>query len=266
MNIDRTLPITGRDGRALVIAMDHGRTGGVTPGLEHPGRVIEQAIAGGADAIMASFGILKHERANWAGAVPTILRVDGGVSLYRRDWLDYDEWRLMYDVDDALALGCAGVVTMAFMGSPSELDTLEVTATVAAQAASTALTLMVEALPCTCERIPDRMAPEAMASAARLAYEHGADVIKNYYTGSVASFQTVVESTPAPMLIAGGVPMADARAVLTVVRDALAAGARGAVIGRNVWQHRDPEGMVRALARLIHDGIAVDEALAEVRE
>jgi len=262
---DRTLPITRRDGRALVVAMDHGRTGGVTPGLERPGRVIEQVMAGGADAIMASFGILKHERPAWAGSVPTILRVDGGVSLYRSDWLDYDAWRLMYQIDDALALGCAGIVTMAFMGSPAELDTLTITARVAAEAANTGLVLMVEALPCRCERIPDPLAPAAMASAARLAYEHGADVIKNYFTGSAASYRTVVEAAPIPMLIAGGVPMENARAVLTTVHDAVAAGASGAVIGRNVWQHPDPEGMTRALTRLIHEGVSIDEALAEVR-
>ena len=48
MTYDRTLPITHRDGRALVIAMDHGRTGGVTPGLERPDRVIDQVV-GAAD-------------------------------------------------------------------------------------------------------------------------------------------------------------------------------------------------------------------------
>ena len=44
------------------------------------------------------------------------------------------------------------------------------------------LPLVVEALSCPSERIPDPNAPEAMASAARISFEHGADLVKSYYT------------------------------------------------------------------------------------
>jgi class I fructose-bisphosphate aldolase len=41
--------------------------------------------------------------------------------------------------------------------------------------------VMVEALPCIgVERIPDPMAADAMASAARIAFELGADIVKTY--------------------------------------------------------------------------------------
>ena len=60
-----------------------------------------------------------------------------------------------------------------------------------------------------------------MASACRLGFEHGADVLKTYATGSAASFARVTASCPAPVLIAGGPKMDSARAVLQVVRDTL---------------------------------------------
>ena len=44
--------------------------------------------------------------------------------------------------------------------------------------------------------------------------------------------------------------------VLQATRDALAAGARGAVYGRNVWQADDPVEMCRLLRGVIHGDAA----------
>ncbi len=60
------------------------------------------------DAVTVSFSILERYAPTLAGTTPTILRVDGGISLYQRDWLGYSEWRLMYSVGDALNLGVSG--------------------------------------------------------------------------------------------------------------------------------------------------------------
>ena len=50
----------GSDGRSVVVAMDHGTTDGALAGFENPGTVLEQVIAGGADAILTSIGIARH--------------------------------------------------------------------------------------------------------------------------------------------------------------------------------------------------------------
>ena len=104
-----------------------------------------------------------------------------------------------------------------------------------------------------------------MASACRLGFEHGADVLKTYATGSVESFARVVASCPAPVLIAGGPKMDSARAVLQVVRDTLDAGGRGVVFGRNIWQSPAPARMIAALRHLIHQDGTVDEAAELLR-
>jgi DhnA family fructose-bisphosphate aldolase class Ia len=251
--------------RQLVVAMDHGRALGAVAGLEDPGRVIDTVIDAGADAIMTSFGVVKRYRERLIGRIPTILRLDGGPSRYREDWLAYTEWSLLHAVEEARDLGVDGVCTMVFMGSAVELETLEITAEVAGECLQDGLPLMVEALPCPGERIPDPTDAGAMASACRLGFEHGADVLKTYATGSAASFARVTASCPAPVLIAGGPRMDSERAVLQVVRDTLDAGGRGVVFGRNIWQSRDPAKMVEALRHLIHDDGAVDEAAELLR-
>jgi fructose-bisphosphate aldolase, class I len=247
--------------KQLVVAMDHGRAMGAVAGLEDPGKVIDLVIEAGADAIMTSFGVVKRYHERLIGRVPTLLRVDGGPSLYREDWLKNTEWSLLHTVDDARELGVDGVCTMVFMGAPVETATLEITAEVAGECLKDGLPVMVEALPCPCERILDTNDADAMASACRIGFEHGADVLKTYATGSAASFRKVTGSCPAPVLIAGGPKMDSDRAVLQVVRDTLDAGARGVVFGRNIWQSPKPARMVKALRHLIHEDGTVDEAL-----
>jgi fructose-bisphosphate aldolase, class I len=259
------MSLLAADGKALIVAMDHGRTHGVISGLENPGRVIDIAVAAGADAIMTTFGIVKHYRDHLIGRIPTILRLDGGPSLYREDWLAYTEWTLMHSVEDALTLGVDGVVLMAFMGIPAEMKTLSVVAKVAGECLRAGLPLVVEALPGRSARIPDDKAPDAMASAVRLGFEHGADLVKTYYTGTPDGFRQVIDNCPVPVLIAGGPRMETVAETLQVVEGAMQAGASGVVFGRNIWQHANPRGVMRSLHRLIHEGATVEEALEEVQ-
>ncbi|MGH3144439.1 MAG: class I fructose-bisphosphate aldolase [Rubrobacter sp.] len=252
--------VLASDGRALIVAMDHARTHGAIQGLEDPGAVIEASVEGGADGVMTTFGVAKRYREQLAGRMPTILRLDGGPSLYREDWLAYTEWSLLHSVEDALLLGADGVVLMAFVGIPVELETYRLVARVAGECLRSNLPLMVEALPCQSERIPDPKAPDAMASAARLGFEHGADLVKTYDT---EDFRRVTDNCPVPVLIAGGPRMETVEETLQVVHDAKEAGAAGAVFGRNIWQSDDPRGTIHALKGIIHDDLPVADALTE---
>ncbi|GIV85139.1 MAG: hypothetical protein KatS3mg052_2146 [Candidatus Roseilinea sp.] len=182
-------------------------------------------------------------------------------SVYRQDWLAYTEWDLLHSVEDAVRLGVQAVVVMAFIGIPVELQTFRIISRVARECAQAGLTLMVEALPCPSERIPDAKDARAMASAARLAFEHGADLVKTYYTGSPESFRLVSQTCPVPVLIAGGPKMETPSETLQVAYGALEGGAAGVVFGRNVWQSGDAVGVVRALRCLIHEGVSVEAAI-----
>lgn len=255
------MSLLGSDDRALIVAMDHARTHGVIQGLEDPGKVIDAVVEAGADGVMTTFGVVKKYRDRLIGRVPTAMRLDGGPSLYREDWLAYTEWALLHSVEDAVNLGADAVVLMAFVGIPVELETYRIVAKVASECMAAKLPLMVEALPCRSERIPDPKDPGAMASAARLAFEHGADYIKTYYTGTPDGFRLVVDNCPVPVLIAGGPRMDTVEETLDVVRGAVDAGASGVVFGRNIWQSANPGGMVRALQSVIHSDASVAEAM-----
>ncbi|MBE9566139.1 MAG: class I fructose-bisphosphate aldolase family protein, partial [Proteobacteria bacterium] len=96
--------------------------------------------------------------------------------------------------------------------------------------------------------------------AARLGAELGADIVKVNYTGSPESFREVIAGCPIPVLIAGGEKVETDEELLRMVAGSLEAGGAGASIGRNAFQHADPEGMVRAISMVVHEGASVEES------
>lgn len=250
------------DNKSLIVAMDHCLGYGPVAGLEDPGRVIEAAVEAGADGIMTSFGVIKKYRHQLIGRIPVILRLDGGASLYRDEWLAYAEYSLLHSVDTALELGVNGVIVNIFVGATVELETYKIVAKVADECLKTGLPLMVEALPCPNKKMPPPATTEAIAIAARIAFEHGADFVKTHYSGNPEAFaQRVIQTCPVPVLIAGGPKMDSLQAVLQTVYETIEVGATGVVFGRNIWENGNVGGMVSALKHIIHHNAPVDEAI-----
>ncbi len=98
----------------------------------------------------------------------------------------------------------------------------------------------------------------------RQAVELGADVIKADPTTDVSRYGKVVEiAGDIPVLVRGGGRVGD-REILERTSMLIAQGASGIVYGRNIIQHPNPAGIVRALMSVVHDGAGVDDALAMI--
>jgi len=54
------------------------------------------------------------------------------------------------------------------------------------------------------------------------------------------------------VLLLGGSKTNDPNALLDGTRAAIAAGAKGVIYGRNVWQADDPAGVAKQLKAIIH--------------
>jgi DhnA family fructose-bisphosphate aldolase class Ia len=93
---------------------------------------------------------------------------------------------------------------------------------------------------------------EDLRHACRAAADLGADIVKTSYPGSVEGFRRIVETTPVPVLIGGGVKVDDEAAFLRTVRESLAAGAAGVCIGRNLFQRRPVGPLARRLGAVLH--------------
>jgi DhnA family fructose-bisphosphate aldolase class Ia len=113
-------------------------------------------------------------------------------------------------------------------------------------------------------KITNSYDPKVIGHAARVATELGADIVKCSYTGDIDSFREVVRGALAPVIIAGGPKMDSDLDILNMVHDSLEAGGHGVSIGRNVFQHKDVEGMTRAISEIVLHGATVKEALKNI--
>ena len=115
-------------------------------------------------------------------------------------------------------------------------------------------------------KIENQYDPKVVAHCARIGAELGADIVKVPYSGDPESFRLATEGSPIPVVIAGGPKMKSERDVLEMVYGAIKAGASGLSIGRNIFQAKDPALMVRAMAKIVHEGGTVEEALQILEE
>lgn len=106
--------------------------------------------------------------------------------------------------------------------------------------------------------------PEGIAYAVRMGIETGVDVIKVGFPGDAEAFRQIIDACPTPVVMAGGPKTATLAEALGQTAAGLAAGARGAVVGRNLWGHGDPAGAARAFKAVIHDGLSTEQALSGV--
>jgi len=244
--------ILASDGKTLIVAMDHAAIQG-PKGLERPAEVIRKVAAGGADAILTTFGIARAFARELA-PLGLILRTDGGASTIGPD---VTSARPLYGVEDALRLGADGVVATAGPGHPHELDQLEWLAKLSSQCDVWGVVLVGEMVPGGFDSGPEFRTLENHKLAARFGSEFGVDLLKTpYFDG----FEEVVRSCYTPVVVPGGSKMTGEQ-LLTMVHSAVQAGAVGCAVGRNVWGADDPTRMTAALAAVIHDGAGVAEAM-----
>ena len=103
--------------------------------------------------------------------------------------------------------------------------------------------------------------PEEIAYAVRVGIETGVDVIKVGYPGDEQAFQEIIAASPVPVVMAGGPKEPTLKGALEHMMAGIRAGARGAVVGRNIWGDQDMERAARAYAAVIHGSLSADEAL-----
>jgi DhnA family fructose-bisphosphate aldolase class Ia len=254
METRRLNRIFGADGRALIVAMEHAAIFGPGKGTEDPGQTIQQVIAGGANAIMASFGIVKRFVRELA-PVGLILRSDGAPTIIGPD----EPAPVWFGVEEALRLGADGICISAFPGHHTEQQSLDNLATIAREAHKWGVALQGEMVPGGMTADPAERTVEQVALAARLGCELGADWVKVPY---VPGFERVIRGCYKPVVILGGTKRGTTRELFAEVRAALDAGAAGVTMGRNIWQSDDPEAMTAALAALIHEDVTVEQAMS----
>lgn len=257
MTTRRLNNIFAPDGRTVIVALDHGLIDGPCEGFEHPGKTIAAVVAGGADAILTSYGIAEAFSEELS-RVGLIIRSDGAETNLGTS--STGSLHRFFGPEDAVRLGADALVVTAMPGCEKEAMTLETLAHTAAEAHQWGLPVLGEMVPGGFDSGPDSRGADAVALAARLGAELGADFIKAPYCENYA---TVTESTFAPVVILGGAKGSETD-MLTNIRSAIDAGAKGVAIGRNVFQCEDPTAMTKAIVAIVHHDATVEDALTSL--
>jgi fructose-bisphosphate aldolase/2-amino-3,7-dideoxy-D-threo-hept-6-ulosonate synthase len=118
----------------------------------------------------------------------------------------------------------------------------------------------------TVEELKQQYGFEYLRRNVRLCAELGADIVKTNWPGDQDSFARCVEAANGvPVVLAGGSRLEDAE-LLTRMEQAIAVGAIGCSVGRNIFMHTHPEAITRALSRVIRERWSAQKALDALKE
>ena len=240
--------IKPNDGKAVMLAVDHGYFLGPTESLEQPKKTI-QPLLKYCDSLMLTRGILRTS-VDARFPVPVVLRVSGGSSVIGQD---LSNEKITTSVKDAIRLNVSALAMSIFVGAKNEHNTLVNLGHLVNEAEEYGIpVLAVTAVGKELEKRDARY----LSLSCRIAAEFGAHIVKTYYCDN---FEKVVDSCPVPVIIAGG-PKLEEHAALELAHNAVKAGAAGVDMGRNIWQSAYPVPMIRAVRAIVHGNVNVDEA------
>ncbi|MBI1951173.1 MAG: 3-hydroxy-5-phosphonooxypentane-2,4-dione thiolase [Acidobacteria bacterium] len=227
-------------GRTVMLAIDHGYFQGPTTGLERVDVNIVPLLPH-CDALMVTRGVLRTMiPPTFARGI--VLRASGGPTVLR----ELSDEEIAVDPDEMCRLGVAALAVQVFVGGPFETKSVH------------NLTRLVDignrlGIPVfAVTAVGKDMARDAkyFRLACRVCAELGAHFVKTYYIPE--GFETVTASCPVPIVMAGGKKLPELEA-LTMAHKAIAEGASGVDMGRNIFQSEVPAAMLQAVRKVVHE-------------
>ncbi len=250
------------EGRAVIIAMDHGLFDGPIPGMEELPKTAA-AINPAVDAVLLAPGMLRHCYSIFAGqrCPLAVVRLNWN-SVYCFRW-NYRAARSVesYGVEDALREGMdIALVSLTLQTGDEErdADNVDVFARLTTEAHALGIPVIGEYFPTGhLAMTPDQL-HESVLAGARITAELGADAIKTFYT---KAFAEVTRTCPVPILGLGAERLPTQADALRLAAAEVAAGAGGVVFGRNAIQVPDPHAFQAALCDVVKHGRKVEDAV-----
>ena len=246
-----------RSGKTFLVPLDHGVTLGLKGGPRNIPEIVKAVGKGGGDGVVVHKGAFR--------IIPDtdlalILHISASTILSR----DPDYKTIVSSVEEALRLGADGVSIHINIGAEKEHTMISFLGEISEKANIWGMPLLAMVYP-RGKGIKESD-PDLVGHAARLGFELGADLVKVPYTGDRESFRDIVSSIPIPVLIAGGVKAESEEEFLSMVKDAMEAGAAGVSIGRNIFQSKNPEKMAKAVSLLVHENASLEKALEVLKK
>jgi class I fructose-bisphosphate aldolase len=264
----------GGTGRMVILPVDQGfehgpaRSFAPNPAAYDPRYLFELALEAGLNAYAAPLGMIEAGAATYAGAIPTILKVNSSNSLSTTK-----DQAVTATVSDALRLGCSAIGFTIYPGSEYQFEMMEELRELSEEAKAAGLAVVVWSYP----RGPmlDKVGETALdicAYAAHMAALMGAHIIKvkpptaaisldaakkTYEKNPVeddaaARFRHIVNACfgGRRLVVFSGGEAKGTEDILKEVRAIHAGGGNGSIMGRNAFQRPKAEA-VQLLSAII---------------
>jgi DhnA family fructose-bisphosphate aldolase class Ia len=261
LRLSRLFP---RGGNAVIVAIDHGQTFGPAEGLIDFRSAAEQLKE--ADGVLLAPQMIRFSGNLFLGkGSPTIITRLNWNTIHCEPW-HYREAHIVEacSLRQAIAAGADVVLASLVLHTGSEEnDALNVQnfARLTDQANELGMPIIGEVFPVGGLRDRPEEFHDYIKKACRIACELGADAIKTFYTGE--RFAEVTQGTPIPVFALGAEKRESEIDALKLAHEAVSAGARGVVFGRNVIQARDPARFLHALKDVVQGNATPAEAAAQ---
>lgn len=233
--------------KTVIVPMDHGITMGPIKGLENMKDAVGKMVHGRANAIVLHKGIVKAGHRSQGKDIGLIIHLSGSTSMSPEP----NKKVPVCTVEEAIKLGADAISVHVNLGTEGDTQMLAYLGEVSYLCQNWGMPLLAM-MYSRGKKIANEFDVKFIKHAARVGAELGADIVKVNYTGSPESFREVVDGCPVPVVIAGGEKVETDEEIFQMVSGAIEAGAAGVSIGRNAFQHEDPEKIINEISKLVH--------------
>ncbi|WP_276252700.1 class I fructose-bisphosphate aldolase [Halomontanus rarus] len=250
-----------RDGKSLILAMDHGLEHGPVdfeevPEKLDPAAVFETATHDAVTSIAVQKGIAEGYYPSYEDDVNLLVKLNGTSNM----WMGEPDSAINCSVEYAADIGADAVGFTVYSGSNHEVEMFEEFREVHEKAREYDLPVVMWSYP-RGQGLKNDTKPGTISYATRIALELGADIAKVKYPGEPEAMAHACEAAGNMNVVMSGGSKTDDREFLSTVEQATSAGCCGLAVGRNVWQREEPTRILDALERVIYDGKSADAAL-----
>lgn len=250
---------------ALWLPLDDGLISGPEDHLRDLRRFLRRDIVEHVTAVLGFRGALATCHRDLT-TTPVIMNLTASTTL-----VDHTRKVVVGRVADAVRAGAEAIACHVNLTSPHEAGQLEILGGLVSEADAYGVPVVAMAYPRTTradggdnnhlelrDRDPEEFAV-LVRHGVRAAVELGASAVKTVFTGSVASFRTVVESAMGVPVLIAGEKLVDEAEAIAKAESAIRAGAAGVAFGRQIFARPDPGPFVGKLRT------SMDDCWAETR-
>ncbi|BBD72947.1 aldolase [Sulfodiicoccus acidiphilus] len=240
------------------MALDHGLVMGPLRGIERAAEVVSK-VSKGPDALQMTPALAQLVKENFAsrGGPLFIARLDTTNVWREVGGRSTGYYSMSYTVKEAVRAGADAVICYLLVGlgnGNTEALNLEKVSEARREANDYGVPFIVEPLAVKEGEYESLREPTVLKYLGRFGSELGADVLKLDFGGDSKQFREVVDASFSPIVIRGGPKTKTDLEFLQMLADALAAGAKGVTVGRNIWQSSDPVVFTEIVSKVVHEG------------